>query len=87
MLESIEAKVKSHADKLSKLQEENKRLPEKALQLVRLQREVDLQASLYSQLKEKYQETLIAESSKVKQVSIVKPAVPPNNQINLDSSL
>ena len=39
--------------KLNQLREENQRLPEKALQLVRLQREVDLQASLYSQLKER----------------------------------
>jgi tyrosine-protein kinase Etk/Wzc len=87
LLESLEAKVHNHADKLSQLQEENKRLPEKALQLVRLQREVDLQASLYSQLKEKYQETLIAESSKVEQVSIVKPAVPPDKPANIPSKL
>jgi capsular exopolysaccharide synthesis family protein len=87
LLGSLEAKVKSHADKLSRLQEENKRLPEKALQLVRLQREVDLQASLYFQLKEKYQETLITESNKVEQVSIVKPAVPPNKPSNIPSKL
>ncbi|MGD9104390.1 MAG: AAA family ATPase [Desulfobacterales bacterium] len=87
LLASLQAKVKNHASKLSRLQEENKRLPEKALQLVRLQREVDLQASLYSQLKEKYQETLITESSKVEQVSIVKPAVPPNKPSNIPSKL
>ena len=69
------------------MREENKRLPEKALQLVRLQREVDLQASLYSQLKEKYQETLIQESSKVEEVSIVKPAVPPDKPSNIPSKL
>ena len=87
LLKSLEAKINSLADKLSHLQEENKLLPEKALQLVRLQREVDLQASLYSQLKEKYQETLIAESSKVEQVSIVKPAVPPDKPSNIPSKL
>jgi tyrosine-protein kinase Etk/Wzc len=73
------------SDRLAELREANKRLPEKALQLVRLQREVDLQASLYSQLKEKYQETLIQESSKVEEVSIVKPAVPPNKPANIPS--
>ncbi len=87
LLTSLNAKVKYQAEKLTRLQEENKRLPEKALQLVRLQREVDLQASLYSQLKEKYQETLIAESNKVEQVSIVKPAVPPNKPSNIPSKL
>jgi tyrosine-protein kinase Etk/Wzc len=86
-LRSLEAKTKDYLDKLVKLQEENKRLPQKALKLVRLQREVDLQASLYSQLKEKYQETLIQESSKVEQVSIVKPAVPPNKPSNIPSKL
>jgi uncharacterized protein involved in exopolysaccharide biosynthesis len=87
LLGSLEAKVKNRADKLTRLSEENKRLPEKALQLVRLQREVDLQASLYSQLKEKYQETLITESSKIEQVSIVKPAVPPNQPANIPSKI
>lgn len=87
LLKSLEAKVKNHGDKLTQLREQNKLLPEKALQLVRLQREVDLQAALYSQLKGKYQETLIAESSKVKQVSVVKPAVPPNKPVNIPSKL
>ncbi len=74
-------------EKLGRLREENQRLPEKALKLVRLQREVDLQAALYSQLKEKYQETLIQESSKVEEVSIVKPAVPPPQPYNVPSKL
>ena len=87
LLGSLQAKVINHADKLSRLREENKLLPEKALQLVRLQREVDLQASLYTQLKEKYQETLIQESSKVEEVSIVKPAVPPSKPANIPSKL
>ena len=87
LLRSLENKDKSYSDKLGRLREENKRLPEKALKLVRLQREVDLQADLYSQLKEKYQETLIQESSKVEQVSIVKPAVLPNKPSNIPSKL
>jgi capsular exopolysaccharide synthesis family protein len=87
LLHSLETKAKDYSDKLIKLKEENKRLPEKALQLVRLQREVDLQASLYSQLKEKYQETLIQESSKVEEVTIVKPAVPPDTPSNIPSKL
>jgi tyrosine-protein kinase Etk/Wzc len=73
--------------KIVYLREENEKLPEKALQLVRLQREVDLQAALYSQLKEKYQETLIQESSKVQEVSIVKPAVSPTKPYNVPSKL
>jgi capsular exopolysaccharide synthesis family protein len=87
LLHSLETKTKDYSDKLNQVKEENKRLPEKALRLVRLQREVDLQASLYSQLKEKYQETLIQESSKVEEVSIVKPAVPPEKPSNIPSKL
>lgn len=74
-------------EKLARLRDENQRLPEKALKLIRLQREVELQASLYSQLKEKYQETLIQESSKVEEVSIVRPAVPPTQPYNIPSKL
>ena len=87
LFNALQNREKDYSDKLAKLREENKRLPEKALQLVRLQREVDLQASLYSQLKEKYQETLIQESSKVEEVSIVKPAVPPDKPSNIPSKL
>jgi succinoglycan biosynthesis transport protein ExoP len=87
LLNALQNKEADYSDRLAQLREENKRLPEKALQLVRLQREVDLQATLYSQLKEKYQETLIQESSKVEEVSIVKPAVPPHKPSNIPSKL
>jgi tyrosine-protein kinase Etk/Wzc len=87
LFNALQNREKDYAEKLVQLREENKRLPEKALQLVRLQREVDLQASLYSQLKEKYQETLIQESSKVEEVSIVRPAVPPDKPSNIPSKL
>jgi tyrosine-protein kinase Etk/Wzc len=87
LLHALQNKETDYSERLTRLREENKRLPEKGLQLVRLQREVDLQASLYSQLKEKYQETLIQESSKVEEVSIVKPAVPPDKPSNIPSKL
>jgi capsular exopolysaccharide synthesis family protein len=71
--------------KLNQLRKENQKIPEKALHLVRLQREVDLQATLYSQLKTKYQETLIQESGQVEEVSIVRPAVVPYGPFNMPS--
>jgi len=73
--------------RIHQLRRENLRLPEKGLQLVRLQRDVELQESLYSQLKEKYQETLIQESGKVEEVTIVKPAVRPEAPFNIPSKL
>ena len=73
--------------KLQQLGKENQRLPEKALQLVRLKREVELQEALYSQLKTRYQETLIQESGKVEEVTIVRPAVVPTSPFNIPSKL
>ncbi len=73
--------------RMGQLRRENLSLPEKGLQLVRLQRDVELQESLYSQLKEKYQETLIQESGKVEEVTVVKPAVVPAEPFNIPSKL
>ena len=73
--------------RVEQVQRENMSLPEKGLMLARLQREVDLQQSLYSQLKGKYQEVLIQESGKVEEVSVVRPAVAPALPFNIPSKL
>lgn len=59
--------------------------PEKALQLVRLQRAVTVEEALFSQLQIKYQETLIHESGKVQEVSVVRPAIIPQAPFNIPS--
>jgi len=74
LLNSYTTREKELSQRIYQLRRENMSLPEKGLQLVRLQRDVELQESLYSQLKEKYQETLIQESGKVEEVTILKPA-------------
>ncbi len=73
--------------RMGQLRRENLSLPEKGLQLVRLQRDVELQESLYSQLKEKYQETLIQESGRVEEITVVKPAVTPAQPFNIPSKI
>ena len=73
------------ARRVELINRENLKLPEKGLTLVRLQREVDLQQTLYSQLKAKYQEVLIQESGKVEEVSVVKPATEPAAPFNVPS--
>jgi len=73
--------------KLNQIRQESRSLPEKAAKLVRLQRKVQLQESLYSQLKTKYQETLIQESGKVEEVTIVKPALVPAAPFNVPSKM
>ena len=71
--------------KLKQQRKENRSIPEKALLLVRLEREVALQETLYSQLKTKYQETLIQGSGQVEEVTLVRPATAPARPFNIPS--
>jgi len=87
LLSSYKKREKNFSQRIYQLRRENFSLPEKGLQLVRLQRDVELQESLYSQLKEKYQETLIQESGKVEEVTILKPAITPEQPFNIPSKL
>ena len=87
LVNSYSARETALLQRMGQLRRENLSLPEKGLQLVRLQRDVELQESLYSQLKEKYQETLIQESGKVEEVTVVKPAVVPVEPFNIPSKL
>lgn len=87
LLNSYKTREKDLSRRIYQLRRENMSLPEKGLQLVRLQRDVELQESLYSQLKEKYQETLIQESGKLEEVTILKPAITPNEPFNIPSKL
>jgi capsular exopolysaccharide synthesis family protein len=84
---TLKMREASLSKKVSRLRQESQGLPEKALQLVRLQREVASQEALYSQLKAKYQETLIQESGKVEEVTIVKPALVPSSPFNIPSKI
>lgn len=84
-LRSLDRRAASNNDKLEKLKAENNDIPEKALQLDRLQREVSLQERLYSHLKTKYQEVRIQESGKIEEVTIIRPALVPSSPINLPS--
>jgi len=85
LLGKLNAKEKDLSRQLNNLRRESQGLPEKALQLVRLQREVTMLEALYSNLKTKYQETLIAESGRVVEVSIVRPALIPSGPFNIPS--
>ena len=87
LLSSYKTREKDLSQRIYQLRRENLSLPEKGLQLVRLQRDVELQESLYTQLKEKYQETLIQESGKVEEVTILRPAVVPDQPFNIPSKL
>ncbi len=71
--------------KKNQLRSEFGTLPEKAIRMSRFEREVKLQADLFSQLKAKYQETLIQESGLIEEVTIVKPATKPSEPFNIPS--
>ena len=69
------------------LQAKARQLPAAALNFERLKREVDINDTLYTQLKTKYQELLIKEAEKIEEVSIVNPAEKPNFPVNRPSYL
>ncbi|MDM8535892.1 GNVR domain-containing protein [Desulfobacterales bacterium HSG17] len=86
-ISGIKAMESALAAKYKQLFKESKTFPEKALILNRLQREVTLQESLYSQLKTKYQEILIQAAGKVEEVVIVRPASVPVFPTNIPSNM
>jgi succinoglycan biosynthesis transport protein ExoP len=58
------------------------KLPEKGLELSRLERNVGVEKEVYTLLEKKYQEALIQEAVKIEEVQIVKPALEPSVSIN-----
>lgn len=57
-------------------------LPGKKLKLARLEREVNLNEKVVTQLQSKLQEANIMEAAKIEEVTIVKPALEPQIQVN-----
>jgi capsular exopolysaccharide synthesis family protein len=57
-------------------------VPEKGLELLRLERDRSIALEVYTLLERRYQEALIAESEKVEEIQIVKPALEPRVPIN-----
>ncbi len=68
--------------KIDEMDERIKMLPEKGLQLARLERDVSVNMEVYTLLETKYQEALIKEAEKVEEVQIVKPALEPTTPVN-----
>ena len=64
------------------LDEEIRGIPEKGLDLTRLERNASVEREVYTLLEKKYQEALIQEAVKIEEVQIVKPALVPKIPIN-----
>jgi polysaccharide biosynthesis transport protein len=62
-------------------------LPEKGLDLSRLERQVQLNMEIYTLLEKKHQEALILEAEKFEDVQIVRPALIPTTPVNPPKTL
>jgi len=87
LIEKLELRKRNLLSDLREIRRENQQIPEKALQLARLDREQEIQEKLYSELKAQYQETMIKASGRVEEVSIIRPAVLPLEPINIPSKI
>jgi len=85
LLARLEAQESGIRKRLETLIAENQSIPQKALELARLQRELNLQSELYSQLKGRYQETQIKASGQIEEVTVIRPAMLPQTPINIPS--
>lgn len=86
-LEGLEIKEAALQERMEKLKAESRDLPEKEHEMARLQKQVDLQETLYSKLQQKQQEVLIQQSGKTEFISLVKPAAIPLNPFNIPSKI
>jgi len=86
-ISSLTKQEKVLSERQNALKEQNKNIPEQALQLARMEREVQLQVGLFQQLKAKHQEVQIQISGRVEEVTVVRPALVPSTPINLPSKM
>jgi len=79
---SLTATIQDLKNKINAIDRQIKILPEKGLELARLEQDVQINREVYTLLEKKYQEALIKESEKIEEVQIVKPALEPTSPIN-----
>lgn len=79
--------IRTLKKKIDKADEQIMVLPEKGLDLARLERNISVNMEVYTLLEKKYQESLIKEAEKIEEVKIVKPALEPANPINPPKTL
>jgi succinoglycan biosynthesis transport protein ExoP len=89
MITELESHLKTQTKKGEKLRkeidtlrEQIRGLPDRGLQLSRLERDVERLGQTYSLLETKYQEALIQDAEKPEEVTIIRPAFEPSRPIN-----
>lgn len=81
-LQALRGRADELQNTIARLKEEQAAIPEAALDMTRMEREVKISERLFSLLREKHQETLIKEKEQVGGVSFVRPAMVPSRPIN-----
>jgi capsular exopolysaccharide synthesis family protein len=76
------AEMKTLQSKMDFVGEGIKKMPEKGIDLARLDREVQVSQEVYTMLNKKHQEALIREAENIEEVKVVKPALEPTKPIN-----
>lgn len=74
---ALETKTKEYKQLVDQYTAKLNRLPENTLQYARLDRERQVNEKYYMLMKTKYQESRITEASKISNIRIVDPAIPP----------
>lgn len=82
MRKELSTRLRGYRKRLRILENELKNLPDKILQLARLERESKINSDLFSILKNKYQEVLIKGAEQIQEVTVIKPAILPTVPIN-----
>lgn len=89
MIRELEGKLGTFSERERAIQESIVRykdrylsLPQAAIQLSRLERDVMVNSNLYASLKSKHQEFMIKGAERIEEVSIIEPAVEPVRPIN-----
>jgi len=77
MHESLGAKEKSLKEVIDKYNQKLSGLPQKSIELIRLERDVQVNSKIYEMVKERYEEIKIREAGQTGMVRIVDRAIPP----------
>lgn len=89
MIRELESKLGTFAerehgirDSISRYKERYLSLPQAAIQLARLERDVMINSNLYATLKAKHQEFMIRGAEQIEEVTLVEPALMPSKPMN-----
>ncbi|MBI4400186.1 MAG: polysaccharide biosynthesis tyrosine autokinase [Nitrospirae bacterium] len=89
MIRELEAKIGTFSERQRAIRESIERykerylsLPQAAIQLAKLEREVTVTSTLYASLKAKHQEFMIRGAEQVEEVTIIEPAIVPTRPTN-----